>query len=60
MKYTSKNQYYHSPHDNQGGFNQDISNWCVENIFTKPPGFDYNTDPNWTEQMKPKWGEPCN
>lgn len=41
-------------------FNQDISNWCVEQIPSKPTDFDTNTDPNWSEEMKPKWGEPCN
>lgn len=45
--------------ENNSEFNQDISNWCVEQIPTKPDDFDTDTDPNWIEQMKPKWGEPC-
>jgi hypothetical protein len=40
-------------------FDQDISGWCVEQIPSKPSGFDTNTNANWIEAEKPDWGAPC-
>lgn len=37
-------------------FKQDISNWNVTNIMTKPPEFDTGTLKEWTTAMKPVWG----
>ena len=41
-------------------FNQDLSNWCVVNIPTKPIGFDTGTN-NWAggTSTRPQWGNPC-
>jgi F0F1-type ATP synthase alpha subunit len=41
-------------------FNQDLSNWCVVNISTKPIGFDTGTN-NWAggTSTRPQWGNPC-
>jgi len=35
-------------------FNQDISQWCVENITSEPFGF--STESPLTEENKPVWG----
>ena len=40
--------------DGAGGFNQNISNWCVPNIKTEPENFSTNSP--LTSQNKPKWG----
>jgi surface protein len=40
-------------------YDQDISTWCVENIPTKPTGFDTGTTASWTTAEKPNWGAPC-
>jgi surface protein len=39
-------------------FNQDISNWCVENILTKPDYFDEGSNPSWSghSELQPQWG----
>jgi len=35
-------------------FNQDISNWCVNQISSEPVGFSTNSP--LTEENKPEWG----
>jgi len=39
---------------NANAFNQDISNWCVNNISSEPPGFSFNS--LLSENTKPVWG----
>jgi hypothetical protein len=42
--------------NNATAFNQDISNWCVPLIPTKPVGFDTSTTSGWVTAEKPIWG----
>jgi surface protein len=37
-------------------FDQNISNWCVPLISSKPSGFDDSTTATWTTAEKPVWG----
>jgi len=43
-----QSMFYNTP------FNQDISNWCVSNIFSEPGNFSTNSP--LTEENKPVWG----
>ena len=38
-------------------FNRDLSSWCVEQIPTKPSGFD-DSAVQWIKP-RPNWGQPC-
>lgn len=39
-------------------FNQDLSDWCVENIPERPGSFDTDAT-SWT-LPRPNWGVACN
>jgi hypothetical protein len=41
---------------NNNQFDQNISNWKVTQIATKPSGFDTGTLASWTLAEKPQWG----
>lgn len=45
--------------DRASSFDQDISNWCVEQIASKPLNFDNQTPSTWLTTEKPNWGAPC-
>jgi surface protein len=53
---TSQVNNMNSMFGNNGSFDQNISNWCVTLIPTKPSGFDQFTNANWTTAEKPVWG----
>lgn len=40
-------------------FNQDISDWCVPLIPSKPAGFDAGAGFANQPELQPQWGEPC-
>ena len=40
-------------------FDQDISDWCVSQIASKPIDFDTNSSATWTTAEKPKWATAC-
>jgi len=40
-------------------FNQDISNWCVEQFDSKPGSFDLNSGFEGQTARQPQWRQEC-